>query len=69
MRACSETLSIRGERCGRLERSKRQASVRCSSPVAARQRLNHSQAVAGETPWRLAASLIEQPSSIALTSA
>jgi hypothetical protein len=47
----------------------RQASVRRSSPLAPRQRCDQVQAVAGETPWRLAASLIEQPRSIASTSA
>jgi hypothetical protein len=64
--ACSEALSIRGERCGLLERSNRRASERRSSALASRQRRDHVQAVVGEKPWRLAAFLIEQPRSIAL---
>ena len=69
MRACSNALNSLGERCGGLERSRRQASVRRSSSLASRQRCHQLQAVAGETPWRLAASRIEQPPSIARTSA
>jgi hypothetical protein len=67
MRACSRADSIRGERRGRLERSNSQESVRRSSSLAIRQRCHQRQAVAGETPWRLAAWRIEQPPSIAFT--
>jgi len=69
IRACSTTGSCRGLRCGREDRSSRQPSDRRCSAVASDQRRHHLQAVVGETPRPLAASLQEQPDSTSATSA
>ena len=69
IRRCSRAGSIRGIRFGRLERSKRQASERRSSSLAASQRQHQRQTVAGETLKRLATSLTEIPPARAWTSA
>jgi hypothetical protein len=57
--------SRRGERCGRLERSNN--ALACRPPST--QRCHHRCAVAGDTPKATAATLNEQPSSTARTSA
>jgi hypothetical protein len=69
IRSCSPADNSRGERCGREERSSRQASKRRCSRLACDQRRHHLQAVVGETPRRLGASLHEQPASTSATSA
>ncbi len=67
--SCSGAGRSRGLRRGREERSCRQLREARSSSLDSRQRRYHLQAVAGETPWRLAASLSESPHSIERTSA
>ena len=56
-----------GERCGRLERSRRQARLRRSAALAACQRSHHFFAVVGETLNSFAAARRLSPPSIALT--
>ena len=69
IRSCSTAGSSRGIRCGRDERSSRQASERRCSTVASDQRRHHLQAVVGETPRRLAAPRHDRPASTSATSA
>src|SRR5205085_4705955 len=65
IRSSNSTASSRGERCGRLERSTNALVWRPPS----NQRCHQRCAVAGDTPKATAASLSEQPASIAATSA
>jgi hypothetical protein len=65
IRSCSSTARSRGERCGRLGRSNSALVWRPPS----NQRCHQRCAVAGDTPKANAASLSEQPASIAATSA
>jgi putative hemolysin len=67
--SASSGASCLGERCGRLERSKRQDSVARACSLPASQRCHQRCAVAGDTLKAAAAAFSVIPSAIAETSA